>query len=88
MHIPRTLRDAQARIMAYCLDAMTADADDSQLEQGRSKLLLGMVPQELHNRTELQLRVRLWQEGDMEALLVRREMQVAEARKRPRKKSW
>ena len=86
VHIPRTLRDAHARIMAYCLGGLVADTADCHLEQGRSKLLLGPVPQELHNRTELQLRLRLWQEGDLEALLVRRELQAAAAQGKARKK--
>ena len=71
VHIPRTLRDAHARIMTYCLNTLCSGAEDCQLEQGRSKLLLGPVPKGLHNRTELQLRLKLWQEGDFEALLVR-----------------
>ena len=87
VHIPRTLRDAHARILTYCLGALIADAKDCSLEQGRSKLLLGPVPKELHNRTELQLRLRLWQEGDFEALLVRRELQAAASQLRSRRRT-
>ena len=87
VHIPRTLRDAHTRIMTYSLGALIADAKDCNLEQGRSKLLLGPVPKELHNRTELQLRLRLWQEGDFEALLVRRELQAAASQLRSRRRT-
>ena len=84
MHIPRILRDSHTQLMTYCLEAMVADAKDCHLEQGRSKLLLGPAPKGLHNKTELEVRLSLWHEGDFETLLVRREAQVAASRTRTR----
>ena len=79
---PRILRDSHTQIMTYRLEAMVADAKDRHLEQGRSKLLLGPVPKGLHNMTELEVRLNIWHEGDIEALMVRREAQVAASRTR------
>ena len=66
---------------------MIADRQDCHLEQGRSKLLLGPVPKGLHTITELEFRLRLWHDGDFEALLARREAQVAACRNQTRRRT-
>ena len=57
VHIPKTFRTATRKLRIYCLEAMIADAKDCHLEQGRSKLLLGPVPKNLHNKNDFEVRL-------------------------------
>ena len=77
-HIPACVRDAAAEAMADSLEALLEGGADCHLEQGRSKLLLSLPPAGMHLRTELELRHRLWAEGQVEELLVCAEAQATE----------
>ena len=80
VHIPRSLRDGHAKVIADCLDALVTGGPACQLEQGRSKLSMAPVPKSLHAMSELELRLRMWHDAEFEALLTRREAQVAAGR--------
>ena len=76
LHIPVDQRERHALLLAGLLERI-ADGDEfaCELEESRTKLLLGPVPQGLNRRVELAKRLRLWDDGELMTLLVRIEEQ-------------
>ena len=76
VHVPVRFRARLAGIMASTLTGLVqGDERASDLEQARSKLLLGPVPPHRNTQTELALRFDMWTGGRFEELLVRAEEQ-------------
>ena len=76
VHIPISLRQRHAIIMAELLEGMAeGNAASSILEFARTKLLLGPIPRKLNARCELARRLERWKAGLYDELLVRAEEQ-------------
>ena len=88
LHIPVQFRARLCTITARLLTEMTeGNARSAALEEARTKLLLGPVPRKRNRRVELNTRLRLWNQGDFDTLLIRAEGQAldrqAHQRRRP-----
>ena len=82
LHVPASCRLRMISVVAQCWNGMAQERDDyAQLEEGRSKLLLSLVPQGLSAATEVLKRLTLWEEQRFEALLQRAEEQLLLRRK-------
>ena len=77
VHVPTSLRDRHASILANTLGGIAnGRSDGCFLEEIRSKLLLSAVPRGRNRRVELALRLKLWEQQNIMQLLVRIEEQA------------
>ena len=82
LHIPISCRLRVLNIMENTLQGMNAGSSSHALaEEGRSKLLLGAVPEGASAADEVSARLRVWESGSFEALLQRPEQQVIVSRR-------
>ena len=78
LHIPMAFRSRAAAIMAATLlAAIRGSEKGNMLEQARSKMLYGRIPQGFSTRKELGERFALWEQGRFAELLLRSEAQAA-----------
>ena len=76
-HIPISCRLRTPNIFVCTLLGISAGSNThAQAEEGRSKLLLGAVPEGTSAADEVSVRLRLWESGSFDALLQRAEQQV------------
>ena len=82
LHIPISCRVRVLNIMENTLQGISAGSNTHALaEEGRSKLLLGAVPEGTSAADEVSARLRLWESGSFEALLRRADQQVIVSRR-------
>ena len=73
VHVPAGFRERFAIAMAQGIEDLFAGG---LLELGRSKLLMAPPPPQLRFRDELEKRLQLWHDGQLEELLIRIEEQA------------
>jgi hypothetical protein len=76
VHIPVALRQRLAELTTDVWEGMAnGSAAWAAFEEGRTKLILGGIPEGAHVAREVGIRVSIWEAGDIEGLLRRVELQ-------------